>query len=272
MMINNPREAMNPEKAIEIFFCANFQHEGLGSLYERVVLSRFLRGLARRYGYASVLEYSCPVTKGCDNITFLDEGLHVTVGDENIGRIRESWKLPQQPLFSDLNTAPPADLVWNFAQIQMNEALFDRMKRLSRKHLLIFVPNILNIGTPAHLSYHLLTRTACRHAERGSVRIRTKTGLLRFLKDRNVEVIESGYIDAPPLPDIGFSIRELKETLGWSKPDHQNGSSAPEAGPIADPVMVWQRVQQMIRFEKSRIVAPFKPVFGHHIFALGRIV
>lgn len=259
------------EKAIEILFCANFQHEGLGSLYERVVLSRFLRDLAKHYGYASVLEYSCPVTKGYDNITFLEEGLQVTVADEHIGSIRKDWKLPQQPVFSDLNTAPAADLVWNFAQIQMNEEMIDLMKRLSRKHVLIFVPNILNIGTPAHLSYHLLTRTVCRHAERGSARIRTKTGLLRFLRNHKIEVIESGYIDAPPLPDIGFSIRELKETIGWSKPNHQNGDIAPPAAPIADPMTVWHRVQQMIRFEKSRVIAPFKAVFGHHIFAVGRV-
>jgi hypothetical protein len=261
----------NTEKAIEMMICTNFQHEGIGSLYERVVLSRFLRDLAMRYGYASVLEFSCPITKGYDNITFLDQGVQVTLADEDIGRIEGGWKFAQQPAFTGLRSAPTADLVWNFAQIQMNEKLIDLMKPLSTKHVLVFVPNFLNIGTPAHLTYHLLTRTACRHAERGSIRIRTKGGLLRFLAEQNIEVIESGYIDAPPLPDIGFSIRELKETIGWSKPDKPNGDSKANGNPTTDPGTVWQRVQHMMRFENSALVAPFKPVFGHHIFALGRI-
>ena len=259
------------DKAIEVLFCTHFQHEGLGSLYERVVLSRFLRDLAVRHGYTTVLEYSCPITKGYDNITFLEEGIQVTIADEQIDRIQGAWQFSQRPQFSSLSTAPSADLVWNFAQIQVHEEMIGSMKRFSKKHMLIFVPNFLNIGTPAHLSYHFLTRTSCRHAERGSVPIRTRTGLLRFLRSQNVHVIESGYIDAPPLPDIGFSIRELKETIGLSKANNRNGGVSAPPGPASDPLRVWQRVQQMIRFETSPIVRPFKPVFGHHIYALGRV-
>ena len=254
---------------IETLICTHLQHEGLGSLYERVVLSHWFRDLATRHGYASILEYSCSITKGYDNVTLLEQGLSATVADRDVGSLQAGWRYPLRPAFSTLEQAPQADLVWNFAQVQMDATLIDAMKTLTQKHLLVFVPNILNPGTPVHLAYHVLTRTRCRHAERGSVRIRTRPGLLRLLASRGITVIESGYIDAPPIPDIAFSIRELKETLGWARADDSHGQGS---APAADPALVWKRVQAMLPFEYSRLLAPFKPFVGHHIYALGRIV
>lgn len=265
---------------LEMAICSRLQDEGVGSVYERVVLSRWFRDLAQRYGYSSVLEYTCPITRGYDNVALLDMGLAVTVADTQIERIRHGWKFDQRPAFSALAAAPAADLVWNFAQVQMNPALVAAMKSRARQHVLIFVPNILNPGTPVHLAYHLLTRTACRHAERGSVRIRTRPGLLRLLARHNITVIESGYVDVPPIPDIAFSIRELKQTIGLASANGANGTASVNgtngtAGApdhlIADPAVLWRRVQQMTRFENSTLVRPFKSVFGHHIYALGRV-
>ena len=255
----------NAVNSIEEQICTHLQHEGIGSVYERVVLSRWFRDLTMRHGYASVLEYSCPITKGYDNVTFLDHGVQATVADKDVDRIREGWKFRLQPVFSDLQSAPTADLVWNFAQVQMDARVIDAIKPLAQKHILVLVPNIFNPGTPFHLTYHLLTRTSCRHAERGSVRLRTRSGLLRLLAEKGIEVIDSGYVDAPPIPDIAFSIRELKETMGWSQANDADG------GPPTDPAIVWQRVQQMTRFENSPLVSPFKSIFGHHIYALGRV-
>jgi hypothetical protein len=252
--------------SLETMVCRHLQHEGIGSVYERVILRRWFRALAQRHNYASVLEYGCGVTKGYDNISFLDQGIRVTVADEDVDAIQESWQFPQRPAFCTLTESPEADLVWSFAQLQMDASIIDAMKGLTTKHVLVFVPNILNFGTPIHLAYHLLTRTPCRHAERGSVRLRTRRGLLRFLVEEKIEVIESGYIDAPPIPDIGFSIRELRGTMGWSQAD------ASEDKPPTDPTRVWQRVESLTRFENSPFIAPFRPLFGHHIFALGRVV
>jgi hypothetical protein len=252
--------------AIEQSICQHLQHEGVGSVYERVVLSRWFRALADRNGYTSVLEYRCPITKGYDNITFVEKNIPVTVADEQIDQIRAGWKFAQRPNFSTLQDAPPADLVWNFAQLQMEPGLLEAIQHRAKKHVLIFVPNIFNPGTPIHLAYHLFTRTACKHAERGSVPIRTRAGLLKLLADHGINVIESGYVDVPPIPDIAFSIRELKETLGLSKANHHA-----VGGPGMDPERLWQRVQQMTHFENSLMIAPFKSFFGHHIYALGRV-
>lgn len=254
---------------IETAICARLQDEGVGSVYERVVLSRWFREMAARHGYRSAMEYSCPITKGYDTITLLDEGLHVTVADEQVERIEQGWRFPQRPAFSRLRDARPADLVWNFACVQMQPQLVDEMRALARKHVLVLVPNALNPGAPFHMAYHLLTRTPCRHAERGSVRIRTRRGLLDLMARRGITVIESGYIDVPPIPDIAFSIRELKETMGWAKP--ASPEEAAVAAPPSDPEGLWRKVQQMTHFENSRLIAPLKGFFGHHIYALGRV-
>ena len=34
---------------------------------------------------------------------------------------------------------------------------------------------------------------------------------------------------------------------------------------------LWRRVQRMTAFETSRLIGPFKPMVGHHIFALGKV-
>jgi hypothetical protein len=150
----------------------------------------------------------------------------------------------------------------------MQPELISAMKAHSKRDILIFVPNILNPGTPIHLTYHLLTRTACRHAERGSIRTRTRAGLLRLLTDQGIQVIKSGYIDAPLIPDIGFSIRELKATTGLARPQPDGTANG---HPPADPAAVWRRVESLMPFEYTRALAPFKPVAGHHIYVLGRV-
>src|ERR687884_50918 len=134
------------------------------------------------------------------------------------------------------------------------------MKRLARKHLLVFVPNVLNPGAPVHFTYHVVTRTPCHHAERGRAGLRTRRGLVRLVARHGLRVLASGYIDAPPIPNIAFSIREFKEAMGWQQPS-ANGS-APAPG--RDPARVWQSMQALTRFEASPLVQPFKPVVAHH--------
>ena len=250
---------------VEQLFCAHLQDEGIGTLYERIVKGRMLRNLATTYGYRSVVELGCSVTKGFDNLAFLDQGLDVTVADAQIDTIRAGWRFADKPRFSTLEDAPAADLVWSFARAQLDPTVIDAMKRLARRHLLVFVPNVLNPGAPVHFTYHLLTRTRCRHAERGRPGLRTRAGLVRLVARRGVRVLSSGYIDAPPIPNIAFSIRELKQAMGWPTPS-ANGSQ-----PAADADAVWRRMQALTHFEAHPLAVPFRPIVAHHIYALGAV-
>ena len=250
---------------IEHLFCTYLQHEGIGTLYERIVKGRMLRRLAEDNGYSSVLELGCAVTKGFDNLAFLDKGVEVTVADAHIDAIRDRWPFPQRPNFSELESAPRADLVWAFARVQLEPSVIESMKRLARRQLLVFVPNVLNPGAPAHFSYHVLTRTPCHHAERGRPGFRTRPGLVRLMARHGVRVLESGYIDAPPIPNIAFSIREFKQAMGWQSAADNGEATAS----IRDPARVWESMQALTRFEASPLVRPLKLVIAHHIYALG---
>jgi hypothetical protein len=194
----------------------------------------------------------------------IERGLEVTLADADIERIERSWKFERRPAFASLDTAPKADLVWNFAVAQLDPGVVRTMAAHARRDVLVFVPNLLNPGAPFHLAYHLLTRTPCHHAERGSRSIRTRVGLVRLLRASGLRVEASGYVDAPPIPDIAFSIRELKRALGVRAVS--DGVST-----AVDPEQLWRRVQTMSRFDESRLVAPFRGLVGHHIFALGSV-
>jgi hypothetical protein len=251
---------------VEQLFCTYLQDEGIGTLYERIVKGRMLRGLAVEHGYRTVLEYGCAVTKGYDNLAFLDQGLSVTLADENIEAFRRGWRFPQHPTYATLDAASPADLVWSFARAQLQPSVIDAIKPLARKHLLIFVPNVFNPGAPIHSTYHLITRTPCRHAERGRPGLRTRAGLVRLMRRHGVRVLASGYIDAPPIPNIAFSLHELKQVMGWLG---KNGQDPDHFAPARDPDAVWRNMEALTRFETHPAALPFRPIIAHHIYALG---
>jgi hypothetical protein len=253
-------------ESAELQFCALLQDEGIGTLYERIVKGRMLRQLARAHGYASILEFGAPVTKGFDNLPFLEQGLPVCVADANIENIKAQWRFERQPTFSTLDAAPSADLVWSFARVQLEPAVLDGMLAHARRHVLVFVPNILNPGAPVHAAYHALSRAACHHAEQGPAHLRTRSGLVQLLAQRGVHVFGSGYVDAPPIPNVAISVREVKAALGLGANGH-----AGAAVPAADPARVWRRMEALTRFEALPLAKPLRPVLGHHVFAIGSV-
>src|ERR1700716_366865 len=144
----------SPLDAVERQFCAALQHEGIGTLYERIVKGRMLRQLNQRHAYTSILELGCAVTKGHDNLAFLGQELDVTVADADVELIQAKWPFSQRPTFSSLDDAPHADLVWSFARVQLDQSVVDVMLEHARRHVLVFVPNILNPGAPVHAAFH----------------------------------------------------------------------------------------------------------------------
>jgi hypothetical protein len=86
---------------------------------------------------------------------------------------------------------------------------------------------------------------------------------VRLVARRGVRVLSSGYIDAPPIPNIAFSIREFKQAMGWATP------STDDAQPAADAAAVWRRMQALTHFESHPLAVPFRPIIAHHIYALG---
>ncbi len=178
--------------------CANTQDEGFGSVYERIMLEELLKRLHDKYGFKTILEYGCRFTKGYDDLVFMKENCEVTLGVQDVDKIRDKWKFDLKPEFSDIDDIDTEyDLVWNFAIIQLNPHILMKMKEASRRYVLFFTPNVWNYGTAFHITYHLISRTECHHPEQGKIRLRSRRGLKRIATENGLTVLESGYVDIP---------------------------------------------------------------------------
>jgi len=259
---------MTPQKthlaSLETEICQVARTEGIGSIYERLMLKRFFEKLASTYHFNSVLEYQgLNITKGLDNLIFLNQGKKVTLYDKNIKSAKTNWPFTLKPQFASSSPKEKRfDLVWNFAVIQLQPQIVDRMIALSRKFILIFTPNVFNFGLPVHQLYHLLTRTSCRHAERGSIYLRTPWGIRQFARHKGIRLITAGFIDLPLLPDIGFSLAELKTRLGLKSSPKSTSSLSPQ---------FTSKLKFLNTLEKLSLPPVIQFPFAHHIYLLGQV-
>lgn len=248
--------------ARELLICQKTQREGFGAVYERIMLGRLLKQLVTRYKIHSVLEYRCPITKGYDNLALLDR-CNVTIADKNHLTRQSLWVFEKRPRFVALrNLKEKFDLVWNFALVQQNPELIDKMKKYSQKYILVFTPNFLNIGSPIHYCLHFLSKSRCRHAERGQIKLRIPWGLKNLFMKKGLKILESGFVDLPPWPDTAFSLREVKKILGF-KPK-RNQSWFPR-----EPKKILEKIEKLSFLEKNSLLFIFKLFFSHHLFVFG---
>jgi len=247
---------------LERDICSFASDEGLGSIYERIVLRRFLARLAKELDLGSVLEYGASISKGYDNLAWADR-CEVTVYDPTATEIESHWR-PNRKLKLVDKCSGVFDLVWSFAQVQMRPERLAEMVQHTRCYVLVFVPNVLNWGTPFHWSYHALTRVKCHHAEQGGLLVRSRAGLESLVRSHGLRVARSGYVDMPYLPDIGFSIRELKGVLGIPVRD-----AAVVGAPPSSPQSTMRKVEWLMGWERRALPQWVQSVLAHHCWVLG---
>lgn len=259
--------AVNQDKLREIeeWICDNTQEEGFGSVYERISLGRFLNRIKKEFKFKTVLEYGTPFSKGYDNMVFIKNKCDVTIANPKIEKIEKSWPSKIKPIFTEMGVEElknkKYDLVWNFALMNTNPEVIEKMKEKTNKYVLFFTPNIWNYGTPFHIVYHLISRTKCTHAERGSVKLRQLSGLKKFAKKNGLKVLETGYIDMPPWPDTAFGIREFKENVFKMKlPPQQKKDYLPGK-------QVLNKINSTMFVENSGL-GPIRYLFAHHQYVL----
>lgn len=248
-------------REIEEWICSNTQDEGFGGVYERISLGRFLNKLSNNLPIKSVLEYGIPFSKGYDNMIFIKNNINVTIVDPEIKKIKEEWPFDIKPKFESMDLKGKFDLVWNFALLNTNPEVISKMIDMSNRYVLFFTPNILNYGTPFHIFYHLISETKCKHAERGSVKLRTLNGLKSFARKNNLRVLETGYVDMPPWPDTAFGIREVKENILKMK------LPPPQKVDLLPGKEFLNKVNKSMFIENSRL-GPIRYFFAHHQYVL----
>ena len=204
--------------------------EGIGTVYERSIISAFLARLGKYYNVRTVLEFPCDGITGLLGINSLDfsrENCDVVLCNPV-----EKLLLLSKTVWTRLGLAGKADfvltsedtelpfpdesfdLVWNFCMFEryVNPiALINEMTRVSRKLVLVMTQNWRNWGTGPHRLYHRMKRRTWDH---GYKRHMQMSALKESMENVNLEIVDFGGIDIPPIIDTwDLPIRGTLETI-----------------------------------------------------------
>jgi len=201
-------------------------NEGLGLVYERLVLNNYLRRLRDTYEIQTVLEaplFGMAGVSGINSVHLAQQGCEVTLVDvnaerlEGIQRIWEELSLPCRfVLNGDLTRLPfpdqSFDLAWEWAGLWYLPdagALLKELVRVSRHLVFVAMPNRLQIGY--WMRKLLVDREFFETVDERWVNM----GLIkRTLRQAAVTLVEEGVLDVPPWPDTVIPAAELLRRLG----------------------------------------------------------
>jgi SAM-dependent methyltransferase len=191
--------------------------EGMGTVYERIMINNYFRELMKKYNIESVFEGpSDGITgvRGVNSLIFAKNGKRVTYytpSELEFGKSKEIWKKIGNGLKNvEIKKGEPLkfpfkdnsfDLVWNFCIAEHFSdpvALVKEMKRISKKYVLIMNQNRYNIGTYPHVLYHRFMKQEWDH---GDLKWMSFSGLNKMINKNGLKVVEKGVIDVPIWPD-----------------------------------------------------------------------
>lgn len=264
-------------------------NEGLGLVYERLVLNDYLDRLIDRYGVRRVLEapiYGMAGVSGINSVRFAQRGVPVTlvdVNEERLGAIRRVWNelgLEERVTFvlaPDPTRLPfgdgQFDLVWNWAALWYlpdGAAMLREMARVSRRLVFTAMPNRLQVGYL--LRKYLLEREFFEGVdERWAVIGRARA----VLEASGLRLAEQGVLDVPPWPDTVMPAAQVLSRLGlkqtaiarrfedgeswnWSTMDYYTGRR-PELKPKMDSYAF---------LERAPLPWQLKVLWAHHRYIL----
>ena len=262
-------------------------NEGLGLVYERLVLNDYLDRLLGRYDIETVLEaplFGMAGVSGINSVHLAQRGCTVTLVDvdkERLEGIRPIWdelKLdcrftycedPAQLPFDDESF----DLVWEWAGLWYLPdagALLSELARVSRHLVFVAMPNRLQVGY--WMRKLLVDRDFFHTVDERWVNMNL---IKRTLREAGIAVVEEGVLDVPPWPDTVMPAAELLRRLGvrskslegrfsgdgwqWSTMDYYLGKR-PEFKEMIDRYAFLERLPLPWRV---------KVLWAHHRYLLG---
>jgi SAM-dependent methyltransferase len=201
-------------------------NEGLGLVYERLVLNDYLRRLVDTYEIQTVLEaplFGMAGVSGINSVQLARQGCEVTLVDVNAERlegIRRIWEeldlTCRLVLNGDLTRLPfpdqTFDLAWEWAGLWYlpdPEALLKELARVSRHLIFVAMPNRLQIG------YWMRKLLVDREFFETVDERWANMGLIKHtLRQATTCLVEEGVLDVPPWPDTVMPAAELLRRLG----------------------------------------------------------
>lgn len=264
-------------------------NEGLGLVYERLMLNAFLESLQKNYRIESVLEapiYGMAGVSGINSVVLAKHGASVTLVDDNgerLAGIERIWsELGLRATFCLLDQIAELpfpnrtfDLAWNWAALWYlpdAEKLIGELVRVSRNLVLIAMPNRAQIGY--WIRKFILEKDFVRHVDESWANLgRVKT----ILRDWDCTIIDEGVLDVPPWPDTVMPASQVLARLGirsrgmqarfegagwnWSSMDYYLGKK-PE---------LKSQMEQYAFLERAPLPWQLKTVWAHHRYVVARV-
>ena len=199
--------------------------EGLGTTYERFILHNYFSELKNRYKIQTVLEapsFGMTGVSGINSLWWASQGAKVTIVDQSTPRlaaIDKVWQetglsakfVCQAPDSAELPFADGSfDLAWNFAalwHVKDGEKYLSELSRVAKKALFVCVPNKQNICWV--LRPHNSEDYELKH-------INTEW-ILSCLTPRGWRLVETGFFDVPPWPDIAMKKENMLKMVGLGR-------------------------------------------------------
>ncbi len=264
-------------------------NEGLGLVYERLVLNDFLDRLVSRHTLHTVLEapiFGMAGVSGINSVRLAQRGCAVTLVDDNPARlagIERIWgELNLRAAFvchSDFAHLPfpdqSFDLAWEWAGLWYlpdAEGLLKELARVSRNLVFVAMPNRVQVGYL--MRKYLLERDFVNYCDESWADI---TRIKATLRGAQVNFIEEGVLDVPPWPDTVMPAALVLKRLGirsrtlaaqftgsgwnWSTMDYYLGRR-PELKAAID---------RYTFLEHAPIPWQVKAVWAHHRYVLGQV-
>jgi hypothetical protein len=261
-------------------------NEGLGLVYERLVLNDYLDHLLGTYEIRTVLEapvYGMAGVSGINSVRLAQAGCAVTLVDvshERMDGIKRIWGELDLPcrflLEEDLAQLPfdddSFDLAWEWAglwYLPHAAGLLSELARVSRHLVFVAMPNRLQIGY--WMRKMLVDRDFFHSVDERWVNMKL---IKHTLHQEGLALEEEGVLDVPPWPDTVMPAAELLRRLGlrseklqgrfsgegwqWSTMDYYLGKR-PEFRDLVD---------RYSFLERLRLPWWVKAVWAHHRYVL----
>lgn len=263
--------------------------EGLGLVYERIVLNDYLERVASAYGVRSVLEapiFGIAGVSGINSVALAQRGCEVTLVDSDRARldsVKRIWR--QLNLCVRLNvdhnfTHLPFDdnsfdLAWDWAALWYlsdPEAFLRELVRVSRHLVFVAMPNRLQVGYLARK--YLLAREFMNYldeswADMGRIK--------RILRAAGAQIVDEGVLDVPPWPDtempaaqvlkrLGIRSKRLEAQFGrerwsWSTMDYYLGKRP----------QLRAQMERYMFLERAPLPWQVKALWAHHRYVLAQV-
>jgi SAM-dependent methyltransferase len=199
--------------------------EGLGTTYERFILHHYFSRLKARYDIHTVLEapsFGMTGVSGINSLWWASQGTRVTVVDQSAARleaIEKVWTgtglradlVYQSPTSAILPFADGSfDMAWNFAalwHVKDGQKYLTELGRVARKTLFLCVPNKQNICWI--LRPHNADEYELNHIN--------TDWIVSCLAPRGWRMVETGFFDVPPWPDIAMKKENMLKMVGLGR-------------------------------------------------------